>query len=588
MVAKIRGNLLTNQTSSYIVIWKVQAGKTVLRFENKDLTKIFTPIQPDKLRSLLEETGYNNEEIKFLHKGFSEGFDIGYRGPKCVKYTAPNLKFTIGDETELWNKVMKEVELKRYAGPFSTIPFKHFIQSPIGLVPKDGGKKTRLIFHLSYPRNSEKLSVNAATPEEMKKVKYKEFDQAIKLCIKLGVACAIAKLDMSAAFRHFAICLEHWKYLVMKARDPQDGKFYYFVDKCMPFGAAISCSHFQRFSDAIAHIVRVKTEHENINYLDDFFFAAISSFLCDMQVAKFVEICADICFPVSEEKIFWATHKLTFLDLLIDTINQLICIPVEKINKAKEMINYILNKQSRKIKLKHLQQLTGTLNFLSKAIVPGRAFTRRLYAHGEHLLKKDHHLKVTKEMQSDLELWLTFLEHPTIFARHFMDLEKQLTSEELDWYTDASSTLGAGGYNNTSYFIIEWDEDFLELFQPSINYLELYAVTVSVFNWVHRYKNKQITLFCDNMSVVHMINKTTSKCKNCMVLIRMLVLQAMIHNVRISAKHVRTEQNSLADHLSRLRYNEFRKLSRKLKKPFEGRATPIPEELWPMDKLMLL
>ena len=58
-----------------------------------------------------------------------------------------------GQETEiiLWNKVMKEVKEKRFAGPFKEIPFEHFIQSPIGLVPKDGGKYYRLIFHLSYP-----------------------------------------------------------------------------------------------------------------------------------------------------------------------------------------------------------------------------------------------------------------------------------------------------------------------------------------------------------------------------------------------------------------------------------------------------
>ena len=113
---------------------------------------------------------------------------------------------------------MKEVQQKRYAGPFEEIPFENYIQSPIGLVPKDGGKKTRLIFHLSYPRNSTtKTSVNASTPEELKKVNYKEFDEAVKLCIKLGKGCAIAKSDMSAAFRHFAIKKSQWQYLVMKA-----------------------------------------------------------------------------------------------------------------------------------------------------------------------------------------------------------------------------------------------------------------------------------------------------------------------------------------------------------------------------------
>ena len=86
---------------------------------------------------------------------FTDGFSIGYQCTRPVKQLSPNLKLRIGNEIVLWNKVMKEVKLKRYAGPFEKLPFDDdYIQSPIGLVPKDGGKKCHLIFHLSYPRNS--------------------------------------------------------------------------------------------------------------------------------------------------------------------------------------------------------------------------------------------------------------------------------------------------------------------------------------------------------------------------------------------------------------------------------------------------
>ena len=47
---------------------------------------------------------------------------------------------------------MKEVKLKWYARPFKQIPYKFYIQSPIGLVPKDNGRDMRLIFHFSHPR----------------------------------------------------------------------------------------------------------------------------------------------------------------------------------------------------------------------------------------------------------------------------------------------------------------------------------------------------------------------------------------------------------------------------------------------------
>ena len=320
--------------------------REILYYKNMDLESIFTPVNAEKLEELLCESNYDQSETKFLVEGFKEGFDLGYRGPEEIKQTANNLKLTIGDKVELWNKVMKEVKEKRYAGPFEKIPFENFIQSPIGLVPKDGGKKTRLIFHLSHPRDSTKgISINNSTPKELCSVKYKEFDEAVRLCIKEGPNCAIGKSDMTSAFRHLAMKKKFWKFLIMKAQDPTSEKWYYFIDKCMPFGASISCSHFQRFSNAIAHIVKFHTKKENINYLDDFFFAHLLKLLCDQQIETFIDICGKINFPVSMDKTYWATTKLSFLGLLIDTVKQLVCIPVEKVQKANNLLNNILQKK---------------------------------------------------------------------------------------------------------------------------------------------------------------------------------------------------------------------------------------------------
>ena len=207
---------------------------------------------------MLKAANYDKEKTIFLTEGFREGFIIGYEGPENVKQLSPNLKFHTGNETILWNKVMKEVKAKRYAGPFDEIPYPNYIQSPIGLVPKDGGKDTRLIFHLSYPRNGKRQSVNANTPQELCKVTYAGLDLAVKRCMEEGVGCHMSKSDFSQAFRNLGIKKKHWKFLIMKARNPEDAekKWKYFVDKCLPFGASISCAIFQAFSDAIAFIMK--------------------------------------------------------------------------------------------------------------------------------------------------------------------------------------------------------------------------------------------------------------------------------------------------------------------------------------------
>ena len=252
------------------------AGKEdVLYYENHSLTDLVTPVQVNKLKQLLEESHYDQNKTEFLVNGFTKGFKIGYAGDrKQIKMKSANLKLVVGSKIELWNKVMKEVKELRYAGPFPEIPFENYIHSPIGLVPKDQGQKTRLIFHLSHPRD-QGTSVNQNTPTELSTVKYKDFDEVVKLCISVGKGCFAGKSDLTSAFRHLCIRPEDWCLLVMKATKSKDGKTYYFVDKCLPFGAAISCSHFQAFSDALAHITRYVTKQENINYLDDFFFAAL-------------------------------------------------------------------------------------------------------------------------------------------------------------------------------------------------------------------------------------------------------------------------------------------------------------------------
>ena len=98
-------------------------------------------------------------------------------------------------------------------------PFDYFIQSPIGLVPKDGGKKTRLIFHLSYPRDTNE-SINACTPKEYCSVKYKDFDEAVRLCLNEGRHCKAGKTDLVSAFRILGVRPEDWPLLVMKAQSP--------------------------------------------------------------------------------------------------------------------------------------------------------------------------------------------------------------------------------------------------------------------------------------------------------------------------------------------------------------------------------
>ena len=190
------------------------------------------------------------------------------------------------------------------------------------------------------------------------------------------------------------------------------------------------------------------------------------------------------------------------------------------------MISSVLSKTSKKITINQLQKICGFLNFLGRAIVPGRAFTHRLYAYTSVMnskgvyLKPHHHIRINQKMKLDVENWLTFFRNPQIFCRPFMDF-RPTTAWDIDMYSDATRNwrLGVRAICGKHWLYQRYDYHFMEKYNPSIEYLELYALVAGVLKWLRLYCNKRIYLYCDNQSMCAMVNSTSSSCKNCMVLI---------------------------------------------------------------------
>ena len=142
----------------------------------------------------------------------------------------------------------------------------------------------------------------------------------------------------------------------------------------------------------------------------------------------------------------------------------------------------------RKITVKQLQQICGFLNLLCKCIVPGRAFTRQMYSYAStknasKLLMSHHHIRVSREIKLDLNMWSQVLEHPLVYCRHFLDFESYISANEIRFFMDASGNfkLGMGGVCERSWFTKMWDSNFMKTYNPSIEYLELYALVTGIF-----------------------------------------------------------------------------------------------------------
>ena len=140
----------------------------------------------------------------------------------------------------------------------------------------------------------------------------------------------------------------------------------------------------------------------------------------------------------------------------------------------------------------------------------------------------------------------------------------------LPMYSD-SSLQGFGAWAGKDYFYGMWSgvdtfdrgcghcelppqNDNMKVHERNINVYELYPVSVGLRRWAEMYSNTRVHAVTDNMQVMAMLNTGRSKNKLCMDWLREIFWLCFIHNIEIYSTYIKSEDNILADHLSRLNY----------------------------------
>ena len=271
------------------------------------------------------------------------------------------------------------------------------------------------------------------------------------------------------------------------------------------------------------------------------------------------------------EKTEVASELMVFLGILLDGRNFLLTVPEEKRTKATSWLAKFID--SKKATVKELEKLAGLLNFLSRAIVPGTAFTRRMYTKFSNTgimekLKPYHHIRLGSEFKQDCQVWLQFLQLniKNSVSRPYIDVFTPAeTANQIMFHSDATANpnLGFEAIFEHTYLYNKWEPGFVLKENPNIEFLELYALCMGVFVWADRLRNRRVILYCDNSSVCGMVSNVTSGCKFCMTLVIKLTLKCLNYNIRIFAEHIKGRDNVLSDNLSRLKIDYVKHLAAK-------------------------
>ena len=149
---------------------------------------------------------------------------------------------------------------------------------------------------------------------------------------------------------------------------------------------------------------------------------------------------------------------------------------------------------------------------------------------------------------------------PTVVDRllahgiYFFDLPEWAPLPDFELSSNACGNQGFGVYNNGAWFYQAW----LPVQQPlSMAYKELFPIVLACHVWGPSWSNMRIKFWCDNQSVVHIIQSGTSKDEQIMHLVHALFLVTARFNFCICAAHVPGKTNRLADALSRFNLQEF-------------------------------
>ena len=122
------------------------------------------------------------------------------------------------------------------------------------------------------------------------------------------------------------------------------------------------------------------------------------------------------------------------------------------------------------------------------------------------------------------------------FLRFLGDVQQGVPELRTD--TSGAMRLGFGAIFRSHYIYARWPIGFFKQRQPSIALPELLAVMIAVDTWSDIMSGIQILVRSDNETVVHCLNKGSSKCKWCMALIHYLTLICLRFQIHLVALHI--------------------------------------------------
>ena len=436
--------------------------------------------------------------------------------------------------------VEEQIRTELLEGRYEIVQEKPAIVSALGAIRKPNGK-IRLIHDASRP-------IGGALNEYADELEAGSFQSVSDAVGLLSHNAYMSKIDLKSAYRSVGVHPSSFPGTGLKWKFKGDTDYSYIIDKCLPFGAKFSPGIFHRLTQAVRRMM-LRRGYRIVVYLDDFLIVEKDLERCLMAQRCLLALLRELGFSIAWEKVEGPSQTITFLGVVIDSVNDLLLLPQQKLCEFEELVKELLGK--KRISLKKLQSLAGKLNWASSVVRGGRTYLRRILDMMKPLKHSRHKLIISREMRLDLEWWSSYLR--VCNGRKVI----KYASTVHFVYVDACDDGGACFYNGDWQYI-NWKVDYPEMCYAHINIKEAFMVVMAVRRWGIFWSDHEVVVRSDNRTTCSAFTKYTSKSKPLMHLIREVFLWSLVLNFELRCWYLPGDCNFLADALSRL--NEWDKV----------------------------
>ena len=492
------------------------------------------------------------DKAKYIWEGVLQGFSIV--DEDCdTEYRCKNYQSIL--DPPFYEEMCEIVSQEVCDGLVTKVSTPPRCVHALGGVEKSNGK-LRPITDCSMPTTK---AINNYMKTTYRPFSYKSVSTVVEI---LKPKDWMAVVDLKSAYRSVNVLASHTQFQGFSWDDGTGPEWY--VNNRLSFGLRCAPNIFNALSDFVVLVAKGYGVVNVVNYLDDFIVVASSREECLRQRNLLMEVIKFLGFRISLNKVTEPNQVTTFLGITINSVAMELTLPVEKLVKLGKALQECLGK--RYVTKKCLQQVGGLMSFCAQIVRGGRTFSRRLFDLCARA-RPGRGIFLCEETRKDLGWWVQFC---AVFNCKTLIKSKLC---EIPMVSDASKR-GFGAWMGTDYFYGFWGKydvknlnaahkesqpimDKIEVHEGNINVYELWPVLVGLRRWGPKFNNKKLHIVTDNMQVLAMVNTGRSANHLCMEWLRELFWLCFIFNIELWASYIRSEDNILADNLSRLPYRGY-------------------------------